>query len=269
MHENFDFDSITFKDNYLFQSIMKEKDICKDVLELLLGFKLKRITYPEQEKSVAGDLGSHSVRFDVYVENEGGDVFDIEMQNVDEGDLEKRSLYYQAMLYSSMLEKGAKGYKDLKKTYVIFLCDFNPCDGKKMVYRFQARDEGSDPYTLDDGAIRIFACTKGTRASTPVAIKNLLLYLNDGKPRDELTNRIDSETVRRKTNAKWRRSYMENHATEWDLLDRGEAKGEAKAFASMSKLAEALRKDGRSDLLEEAIADEGLREKLFKEYGIR
>ena len=49
---------------------------------------------------------------------------------------------------------------------------------------------------------------------------------------------------------------MENHAYEWDLLDRGRkeglALGKAEAAEKLGKLADALKADGKESLLYEA-----------------
>ena len=265
------FDSITFADNYMFQTVMMDPTICKEVVELFLGFKLKGITYPEPEKGLINTPFARSVRFDIYAEDLEGNAIDIEMQNVNPGDLAKRSRYYQAMIDSSMITRGGKGYLGLKKCYIIFLCrGFDPFGIGEKLYRFRMRDE--DGVVLKDGAERIFACTEGGEEDIPIEILQFLSYLKNGEPTNDLTERIDAEVTRWKTSAKWRKKFMENHAWEWDLLDAGEAKAEARQAAEearFSRLAEALEKAGKTDLLVRAIADRGYRQKLYEEYKIQ
>ena len=65
---------------------------------------------------------------------------------------------------------------------------------------------------------------------------------------------------------------MENHAYEWDLLDRGRkeglALGKAEAAEKLGKLADALKADGKESLLYEAAKDAGLFNELCRRYGI-
>ena len=73
---------------------------------------------------------------------------------------------------------------------------------------------------------------------------------------------------------------MENHAYEWDLLDRGRkeglalgkaegiAQGKTDTVEMFGKLADALKADGKESLLYEAAKDEGLFDELCRRYGI-
>ena len=262
------FDSITISDNYMFQTVMMDPVICKEVVEMFLGFKLKGITYPEPEKGLINTPFARSVRFDVYAEDLEGNAIDIEMQNVNPGDLAKRSRYYQAMIDSSMIQKGGKGYFGLKKCFIIFLCKgFDPFGIGEKFYRFSMRDQ--DGYCLKDGAVRIFACTEGKSEDVPIEILQFLSYLKNGKPTNDLTEKIDTEVNRWKTSARWRKKFMENHAWEWDFIAKGEAKGEAKAERRLAELLSALEKAGKAEAFLEAVKDKALREQLFAEYNIQ
>ena len=64
------------------------------------------------------------IRFDVYSEDDSGIVYDCEMQTSKKDNLPKRTRYYQGMIDLNLLERGAD-YKELKKSYVIFICPFD------------------------------------------------------------------------------------------------------------------------------------------------
>ena len=93
--------------------------------ELVVGLRyLKDISYPEEEKAVDVRLDSKSIRLDVYVNDDKGTVFNIEMQtSKDMTELVKRTRYYQAMIDIDLLEKG-QSYEALNETYIIFICTF-------------------------------------------------------------------------------------------------------------------------------------------------
>ena len=93
-------EELTIQDNFLFQKVMRNKRLCQYLIEKILKIKIADITYPDTEKAIDIRLDSKSVRLDVYVQDDTGRVFNIEMQCTDEKDngLAKRTRYYQAMI---------------------------------------------------------------------------------------------------------------------------------------------------------------------------
>ena len=76
------YDELTIQDNFLFQKIMRNKRICKATIERLLNIDINDIAYPEEEKTIDVRLDSKSIRLDVYVNDDKGSIYNIEMQNV-------------------------------------------------------------------------------------------------------------------------------------------------------------------------------------------
>lgn len=58
---------------------MQNKRLCQHLIEKILQIKIVEITYPDTEKSLDVRWDSKSVRLDVYVKDETGRVYDIEM----------------------------------------------------------------------------------------------------------------------------------------------------------------------------------------------
>ena len=46
-------EELTFIDDFMFTSVMRNKEICKELLERLLKIKVFDIQYPEAQKSLA------------------------------------------------------------------------------------------------------------------------------------------------------------------------------------------------------------------------
>ena len=46
-------EELTIQDNFLFQKVMQNKRICKHLIELILQIKIKDISFPETEKTLA------------------------------------------------------------------------------------------------------------------------------------------------------------------------------------------------------------------------
>ena len=100
------FDDLTFADHYMFEKVLHEnQDVCQELLERLLKIKIDHIEYPEIEKTISPYYETKGVRLDVYVKD-SDNVFDIELQNINDEDLSLRTRFYQSLLDSDNLLKG-------------------------------------------------------------------------------------------------------------------------------------------------------------------
>lgn len=88
------YENLTFADDFIFCKVLTiNKELCKELLELILNVKISRIEYTEGQKSIDMSYDGKGVRFDVYVEGEDK-VYDMEMQTtlISEDEAEK---YYE------------------------------------------------------------------------------------------------------------------------------------------------------------------------------
>ncbi|MBP5359602.1 MAG: hypothetical protein J6Y69_10545 [Treponema sp.] len=84
-------EELTFANNFLFCKIMEsEPELCRRILEVLLGIKISHLKAPQAEKTMYETLDSKSVRFDVYAKD-SRHVFDIEIQTTINRKLPKRA----------------------------------------------------------------------------------------------------------------------------------------------------------------------------------
>ena len=122
-----EWEELTISDNFLFQKVMQNRRLCKRFIRKLLKIKVKRIVYMTAERSIAVGISSKSIRLDLYVETENGTAIDIEIQTTDGvyGWLPKRSRYYRSIIDLDILGRGMD-YLELKPSYVIFICTFDP-----------------------------------------------------------------------------------------------------------------------------------------------
>ena len=74
------FEDLTFADHYIFEKVLQNPDICKELLERLLKIQIEKLEYPEVEKTISPYYETKGVRLDVYVKD-SNKVFDIELQN--------------------------------------------------------------------------------------------------------------------------------------------------------------------------------------------
>ena len=100
-------EELTICDNFPLQKVMKNQKICKQLIEKILHIDITQITFPETENQIDVNYDSKSVRLDVYVYDDQGRIYDIEMQcSNNDNELTKRTRYYQAMIDMAETEKG-------------------------------------------------------------------------------------------------------------------------------------------------------------------
>lgn len=222
MYSNIDWDAITIKNNFLFQETLRNKSLCKQLLERVLHIQVKTIRYTETEKTMKAQLSSKNTRLDVYVEDKDGNVADIEMQttdtksviNYDERDemtiireLPLRTRYYQNIIGTNMLRKGMH-YRELKKAYVIFICTFDPFGDGLPIYHFTYRCKENDKLQMGDLTENIFLNVKAADKTDDEELAAFLRYVDGQKPNSSFTKKLDEEATRIKNNEDWRLKAM-------------------------------------------------------------
>ena len=222
MYKEIDWDAITIKNNFLFQETLRNKSLCKQLLERVLHIQVKTIRYMETEKTMKAQLSSKNTRLDVYVEDKDGNVADIEMQttdtksviNYDERDektiireLPLRTRYYQNIIGTNMLRKGMH-YRELRKAYVIFICTFDPFGAGLPVYHFTYRCKENDNLQMGDLTENIFLNVKAADKTDDEELAAFLRYVNGQKPDSSFTKKLDEEATCIKNNDDWRLKAM-------------------------------------------------------------
>ena len=199
-------EELRFTDDFMFCRVMKNPDLCKGVIERLLGIKVERIEYPELQKEIRPYYSAHGVRMDVYVKDSNR-IFDIEMQTTIPEDLPRRMRYYQSMIDIDSLIAGSD-YETLKESYVIFLCTKDPFGLGLPVYTFSTVCKEKTDFTLNDGINKLFFNASAFASEKNLEIKGFLGYLCSGRPSDYLTEDIDQRIERLKINEIFRSDYM-------------------------------------------------------------
>lgn len=77
------YEELNFIDDFFFCKIlMKNKQLCKELLELILQIKIEEIVFTMEQKPIEITSDGKGIRLDVYVEDGSKTVYDIEMQRV-------------------------------------------------------------------------------------------------------------------------------------------------------------------------------------------
>ena len=104
-------------------------------------------------------------------------IFDIEMQTSITPDLGKRSRYYQSMMDSDNLLKG-QNYRELKESYVLFICLSDPFKLGLPVYTFKNLCEKNPSADLNDKSYKVFYNASAYEKETDKELFALLQYIS-------------------------------------------------------------------------------------------
>ena len=199
---------LTLMNDFLFSVVMRQERFCRPLLEYILKVKIRRIVYVGEQESVAASVpAAKSIRLDVYVEDDENTVYDLEVQTTDKRNLGRRMRYYQSMIDVRVLEKG-QDYKKLKKSFVIFICNYDPYGKNRYIYTFRNRCDEDQSVLLDDEAAKIIINTKGTVGEIGEDLKAVIQYLNSGAASTDYTRALDAEVESVKADEKVRMRYM-------------------------------------------------------------
>ena len=203
------FDELTIRDNFLFQHVMRNEQLCTHLIEKIVGIKVRSLHYQAFEKTVNLRLDGKSIRLDVYVEDEEGRVYDIEMQctNSPRNDLAKRSRFYQSLIDGELLDKG-KPYEELNPSYVIFICTFDPFHQNLPIYTFTHCCQEDNRVKLKDEETRMFLNSKGSENAADPEIAAFLRYVDGKAAKGKFVESLDQEVHLVKSMDKVRREYM-------------------------------------------------------------
>ena len=249
MYRTIDWNAITIKNNFLFQETLRNKSLCKQLLECVLHIQVKTIRYMETEKTMKAQLSSKNTRLDVYVEDKYGNVADIEMQttdnksviNYDERDektvireLPLRTRYYQNIIGTNMLRRGMH-YRELKKAYVIFICTFDPFGAGLPVYHFTYRCKENCNLQMGDLTENIFLNVKAADKTDNKELAAFLRYVNGQSATTSFTRQLDKEATRIRNNDDWRLKAMTLDMEIQDMKKREREKAKKERTIEIAK----------------------------------
>lgn len=198
--------------SFLFYKIMTANpEECRQLIEILLEKPIERIEYLTGEHAIDIDWDAKGIRLDVYVKGTD-EVYDLELQAIDTGELPKRARYYQGLIDVDCLKSGMM-YSELKPQYVIFICLTDVFKRQLPVYHFEKicteTLSQKEPCFFNDEAYAIFFnCSDYDKIEDETEQKKVLQFFNDGKETSAFSRRLKQLETSAKTNAQWRQQYM-------------------------------------------------------------
>ncbi len=253
-------DEVDIRDDIMFAYVIRKPDICVELLRVLLpGMPISRVEYyelnekgqeaprsaakkrdaqVETQKAMAEAFSKRGVRLDAYLDD-GKTIYNIEMQTTQMTALPKRARLYQAHLDINQLERGQQ-YDELRPSYVIFICTFDPFGRGRYCYSFRNRCEEEPELALNDGAHKLFFSTVGPKGEISEELRAVLAYINDPKAagapgaRLPLIEKMEQAVGEAKMDDEWRRNYMTYQVHQRDAeikgIKIGEERGEKRGL---------------------------------------
>lgn len=274
------FADLEFRDAFLFAATMEDEELCKRVLERILEIPIKAVRV-HTEDTIFVDSDYRGIRLDVHANDGEGSIYNVEMQVKNEGNLPKRSRYYQSQMDAVALEPGMK-FNQLPRSFVIFICTFDPFGREfyRYTYEYQCRESGD---FLDDGTCRVFLNTKGkNQQDVSPELVRFLQFADNSKclpevPEDELLRELHGRIRYLKGNRRMEERYMlfgelldeERKLGREQGLEQGLEQGEKRERTLLLSLITAMTADGRAAELSRLESEPEFLEEMLKFYKLK
>lgn len=252
---------LNLMDDFLFDIATSDLEACKIIIELSLGISIHNIRWKEGQKVIHNVSGKRGIRMDFYVEDDKGRIFDVEMQKRNEGNLPKRTRFYQALVDAPLLERGEKGFDNLNPTYIVVICNFDLYGLKKYRYSFENKCSEEPGLAMGDECKKVFLNTKGTNDSeTEKSLIDFLHFIERSSKEslpiecDERLKYLYESIERIKSNEQIGVTYMKMEERDRLIREEGELKGELRG-QEMKLINQVCKKIEKGKTLQEIIVE--------------
>ena len=278
---------LNLEDDFLFAKVMSDSEICRKVLEKILRVPIERVSAPSVQQTLQLLYEGKGIRLDVYVHDSRETVYNVEMERGKQrkSQLPKRSRYYQSSIDLDCIARG-EDYRQLKKSFVIFICTFDPFGEGRHQYTFENRCLESPDLALGDEAVKIFLNTKGIVPDIDPEVRELLSYIENttdafaAQAESPLIREIHEKVIHIKSSKEMEAEYMTLMQRDRENIEEGRELGRAEGIVlgreegraegndQMASLNQRLLSENRIEDLKRASEDADFRNQLFREYGI-
>lgn len=223
---------LNLTDDFLFDVATEELENCKAIIELTTGLRLKSLKWKSGQKVIHNLPGKRGVRLDFIAESEDGRIFDVEMQNRNEGNIPKRTRFYQALIDAPILKSGERGFDKMNPLYIIIICNYDPYGKKKYCYTFDNQCKEVPGLRLGDEVTKLLLSTKGeNEEEVPKELVDFLHYVTESNENglpdecDERLKRLHESIREIKASADMEVEYMKMEERERIIRDEGKQLG--------------------------------------------
>ena len=169
---------LNLADNFLFGKVMSDTEICRMILEKILNIPIKKVEFPVTRKTTGIAPDGGGVRLDACINDEQDTIYSVEMLCCGDEEFLRKIRYFQCNIDFSLICTGEKCAK-LKKSYIIFICTFDPFSGGRHIYTFENRCLENLSLTLGNETIEIFLSTMGKKDDVDDEIKDFPAYIEN------------------------------------------------------------------------------------------
>jgi hypothetical protein len=180
---------------YLLRTILENDKIV--VLEIHIQYQIK-------------NLQGHSLKLDIFAQDEHGRYFNVEVQRADKGALPKRARYHASLLDANILPIG-EPFSELHPTYIIFITEHDVLGYGLPIYHIHRKIEENNAL-FDDEAHIIFVNGECRHEKSPLS---LLMHDFFCKNPEEMYNQQYAKRADRLKNGEGGTKEMPGA---WDLL---------------------------------------------------
>ena len=233
---------LNLMDDFLFDAATGDLETCRIIIELSLGIRIRNIAWKEGQKVIRNLPGNRGIRMDFYVEDDRGRVFDVEMQKRNEGNIPKRTRFYQALIDAPMLKSGERGFDSLKPAYIVVICGFDLYGYGLYRYTFDNRCKEIPDLVMGDECSKIILNTKGKNEDrVDRALIDFLHYVEKSSDEnvpedcDERLKHLHKKIHQIKMSEEIGVSYMKMEERDRLIRAEGRAEGEARLVGVIRK----------------------------------
>ena len=174
----------------MFAAVMENTEFLQPLLELILGVKIAKIELKEPQKTEKNGYNTKGVRLDLYVVDENGVIYNVEVQTSNKRNLPKRMRYYQSIVDVSILNPG-NNYNELRKSYIIFICNYDPFGRDRYIYTFENICKEEPDLSFGDETTKVVVNTQGSRGDVSDRMLEVINYLKDEEITGEFSQALD------------------------------------------------------------------------------
>ena len=243
---------------------MGQEALCRAFLnEVIPGKNFGKLKITTQDETDNGH--NKKVIFDILAIDEKANYYNIEMQIVNQHNLLERSLYYQSMMITNMLNPG-ESYRDLHYSYVIFLCEFDPLEeGDRVITTLERRIVENPTKELADKTRVVFINMNGDLQNVGGELRGFIQVLKEELPSNsdsQLGRQLMADFKELKGNTERRADFMIFTEEEQKAIEQKRDIKIATILLNKKNLSD----DDKIDLLADILGDENKARAFIAEH---
>ena len=140
-------------DDIIFRKMAENKEFCEEILRVFLQDSYLKVLNNKSQYAIT-NIDRRSVILDAYCELRDGKRVNIEVQNADNVNHQKRVRYYSSVLTTSLMRKG-ENFDNVPEVCMIYICNFDVFRENKSLYLIKRVIDGSNT-EVDNGLKEIY-----------------------------------------------------------------------------------------------------------------